>query len=45
MTARASGPVAGLSDVTEDEIIQFAEGLPGVDILTASETKGAPEIA
>lgn len=33
------------SDVTEDEIIQFAQGLPGVDVLTASEATGAPEIA
>ena len=31
--------------MTEDEIIQFAEGLPGVDVLTASEATGAPEIA
>lgn len=32
-------------DVTEDEIIQFAAGLPGVEVLTASEATGAPEVA
>jgi len=37
--------VASLSDVTEEEIIQFAAGLPGVDVLTASRATGAPEIA
>lgn len=31
--------------MTEDEIITFAERLPGVDVLTASATTGAPEIA
>jgi hypothetical protein len=31
--------------VTEDEIITFAAGLPGVDVMTASETDGAPEVA
>lgn len=31
--------------MTEDDIIQFAWGLPGVDVLTAGETTGAPEIA
>lgn len=31
--------------MTEDEIIQFVAGLPGVDVLTASEAPGAPEIA
>ena len=31
--------------MTEAEITQFAEGLPGVDVLTASEATGAPEIA
>lgn len=31
--------------MTEDDIIQFATGLPGVDILTASEAAGAPAVA
>ena len=31
--------------MTEDEIIEFAAGLPGVDVLTASEGNGAPEVA
>jgi hypothetical protein len=34
-----------LCDVTEEEIIRFTEGLPGVDVLTASRATGAPEIA
>jgi len=37
--------VAGSSDVTEQEIITFTAGLPGVDVLTASEAMGAPAIA
>ena len=37
--------MAGLGGVTEDEIVRFAGGLPGVDILTASEDSGAPEVA
>ncbi len=31
--------------MTEDEIIQFVAGLPGVDAMTASEADGAPEVA
>ncbi len=31
--------------MTEEEIIEFAGGLPGVDVLTASEGNGAPEVA
>ena len=31
--------------MTEDEIIRFAAGLPGVDVMTASEADGAPEVA
>jgi uncharacterized protein DUF6194 len=31
--------------VTEDEIIRFAAGLPGVDVMTADEASGAPEVA
>ena len=31
--------------MTEAEIVQFAGGLPGVDVLTASEDSGAPEVA
>ena len=31
--------------MTEDEIIEFAGELPGVDVLTASEANGAPELA
>ena len=31
--------------MTEDEIIEFAGGLPGVDVLTAGEANGAPEVA
>ena len=31
--------------MTEDEIIRFAAGLPGVEVLTASESNGAPPIA
>ena len=31
--------------MTEDEIIQFTAGLPGVVVLTASEAGGAPESA
>jgi len=31
--------------VTEDEIIRFAAGLPGVDVMTASAADGAPEVA
>lgn len=31
--------------MTEDEIIQFAASLPGVEVLTASETTGAPAVA
>jgi len=31
--------------VTEDEIIRFVAGLPGVYVDTASETTGAPEVA
>jgi hypothetical protein len=38
-------PVAGSSDVTEEEIIEFTGNLPGVDVLTASEGNGAPEVA
>jgi hypothetical protein len=37
--------VAGSSDVTEEEIIEFTGNLPGVDVLTASEGNGAPEVA
>jgi Family of unknown function (DUF6194) len=39
------GQVAGSSDVTEHEIIQFTARLAGVDLLTASKATGAPEIA
>jgi Family of unknown function (DUF6194) len=31
--------------VTEDEILAFAAGLPGVTVVTASEATGAPEVA
>lgn len=31
--------------MTEDEIITFAAGLPGVEVMTASEADGAPEVA
>lgn len=31
--------------MTEDDIIQFASGLPGVVVETASEASGAPEMA
>jgi hypothetical protein len=31
--------------VTEDEIIEFAAALPGVDVMTAGEADGAPEVA
>ena len=31
--------------MTEDEIINFVAALPGVDVLTASEADGAPEVA
>lgn len=31
--------------MTEDEIITFAAGLPGVDVMTGSEANGAPEVA
>jgi hypothetical protein len=31
--------------MTEDDIITFVSGLPGVDVLTASQQGGAPEIA
>lgn len=31
--------------MTEDEIIGFAAGLPGVDVMTASAADGAPEVA
>jgi hypothetical protein len=31
--------------MTEDEIIEFAASLPGVDVMTASEADGAPEVA
>jgi Family of unknown function (DUF6194) len=31
--------------VTEEEIIKFAAGLPGVEVMTASEADGAPEVA
>jgi len=37
--------VASSSDVTEDDIIEFAAGLPGVRVLTVTESSGAPEIA
>jgi hypothetical protein len=37
--------VAGSAHVTEDEIIHFTAGLPGVDVVTASERIGAPEVA
>lgn len=37
--------MASSSDVTEDDIIAFAAGLPGVRVLTASGATGAPEIA
>jgi hypothetical protein len=31
--------------VTEDEVLAFAAGLPGVTVVTASEATGAPEVA
>lgn len=31
--------------MTEDEIITFAAGLPGVEVMTAGEADGAPEVA
>ena len=31
--------------MTEEEIIEFTGNLPGVDVLTASEGNGAPEVA
>jgi hypothetical protein len=31
--------------VTQDEIIQFAAALPGVDVETASQASGAPQVA
>lgn len=31
--------------MTEDEIIKFAAGLPGVHVMTASEADDAPEVA
>jgi hypothetical protein len=37
--------VARSTDVTEADIMQFAASLPGVDVLTASESNGAPEVA
>lgn len=37
--------VAGWLLVTEEEIIRFAAALPGVDVMTASEAAGAPEVA
>lgn len=37
--------MAQSSAVTEDEIIEFTGSLPGVEVLTASEATGAPEVA
>lgn len=31
--------------MTEDEIVEFVAGLPGVVVVTASEANGAPEVA
>jgi hypothetical protein len=31
--------------VTEDDVIRFVGGLPGVETVTASEANGAPEVA
>lgn len=31
--------------MTEDEIIRFAAGMPGVAVVTASQADGAPEVA
>jgi hypothetical protein len=31
--------------MTEEEVIRFVSGLPGVDVVTAAESNGAPEVA
>jgi Family of unknown function (DUF6194) len=39
----ARGAIIGR--VTEDEILEFADGLSGVVVVTASEANGAPEVS
>lgn len=44
LARKYAGAVASC-DVTEDGIIRFVAGLSGVDVATASEAHGAPDVA